>query len=46
MTIGQVFEGKRQGKGRLFNNVLDFFDGEWVNDELNGKGICQMPSKY
>jgi len=25
---------------------MDFFDGEWLNDELNGKGICQMPSKF
>jgi len=41
---GQVVDGKKHGKGRLMTSVLDFFDGEWENDELNGKGICQMPN--
>jgi hypothetical protein len=41
-------EGKRHGSGKIsFPNVCDF-DGQWVNDKMNGKGtiIYSKGDKY
>lgn len=38
--IGDYVDGKRNGKGRLFNASLqEIYDGDWSNDRRQGEGI-------
>ena len=37
--IGQVVNGIREGKGILYWNDGDRYEGEWRNDKKEGKGI-------
>jgi antitoxin component YwqK of YwqJK toxin-antitoxin module len=36
--LGEIKNGLRNGKGKVFNDGKILWDGEWVGDKLNGKG--------
>ena len=37
--IGDILNGKKQGTGRLTFKNGDYFNGEFDDDEINGKGV-------
>ena len=37
--VGQVVNGLREGKGILYGNDGDIYDGEWSKNNAEGKGI-------
>ena len=42
--VGQIFNGKREGKGILYWNDGDRYEGDWKNDNKEGKGIYYYKS--
>lgn len=43
-SIGQLTNGKRQGKGRWIKKKFECYDGDWNNDKYHGSGVLIMPS--
>ena len=38
--IGQVVNGKAEGKGIFYSNNGERYEGDWKNNKRDGKGIC------
>jgi len=41
--VGEMREGKRNGKGVFTSANGDRYDGEWQDDKRNGKGVAISP---
>ena len=40
--VGQVFNGKAEGKGIKYHNNGDRYEGEFKNDKYNGRGVYYL----
>ena len=43
--VGQLYRGKREGYGKLIYGDGSSYEGEWKNNEQNGKGSVTYPNK-